>query len=276
VSTVVIKLGGRIFESEVLAAVCSDVAELTKRGDRVVLVHGGGPQATRMQERLGLPTHMVAGRRVTDSATLDVIKMVVGGKLNIDLCAALLRAGASPVGLSGASALTVRAGKRPPRVMEGAGPDPVDFGWVGDVEGINEALVATLLSSGYTPVIACIGASESGDIFNINGDVVANYVASGLRADHLVLVTSVPGVLRDIDDPQSRIRTITAAEARAAVADGSIKGGMIPKVTESIAGLERGVGAIHIVGDLGAGQLRQEIDTPGALGTAVIGTRGGM
>jgi len=272
-TTTVIKLGGNVFEGDALAAVCNDVATIVARGDRVVMVHGGGPQATDLQKRLGIEPRMVAGRRMTDAETLDVMKMVVGGKLNIDLCAALTRAGARGVGLNGASSQAVLAVKRPPRPVVGGGPEPVDFGFVGDVVGVNHDLIQRLLDGGYVPVIACLGGSDDGEVFNINGDVVANHVASALAADHLVLVTGVPGVLRDVSDPSSRIRTITPSEAAAAITDGTIAGGMIPKVDESVQGLERGIGAIHIVGALGPGQLIDEIDTPGTVGTAVIPER---
>lgn len=272
-STTVIKVGGQVFADDVLHNVCTDIAALTARGDRVVMVHGGGPQATALQKRLGLEPNIVAGRRITDTDTLDVMKMVVGGKLNMELCAALTAAGSKPIGLTGASSQAVRATKRPPGPIAGAGPDPVDMGWVGDVQGVNHDLLELLLGAGYVPVLACLGGSPDGDIFNINGDVVANYVASSIEADHLVLVTSVPGVLANVEDTDSRIRTITPSEAEASIDDGTIAGGMIPKVYESVRGLERGIGAIHIVGHLGPGQLLREIDDPGSVGTAVIPER---
>ena len=133
-SPVVIKLGGEVVASPHMAAIAADVAEMHARGERVVVVHGGGPQATELQKRLGQTPQIVAGRRVTDADTLEVMKMVVAGKVNVDPCSALLAAGARPVGLHGASALTVRATKRPPRVVAGGGPEPIDFGHVGDVD----------------------------------------------------------------------------------------------------------------------------------------------
>lgn len=270
-STIVIKVGGDIFEGPVLGVVADDVARAVARGDRVVMVHGGGPQATAMQKQLGQTPHVVAGRRVTDAATLDVMKMVVGGRLNIDLCAALLAAGAHPVGLSGASALAIEARKRPPRVVAGGGDEPVDFGLVGDVTGINHGLIELLLGAGYTPVLACLGAARDGTVLNINADVVANDAAAALSADHLVLVTGTPGVLRDVADPGSRVARLTAAEARATIADGTVTGGMIPKLDESMGVLATGrVGSVHIVGRLAAGDLLREIDEPGAVGTALL------
>ena len=159
---IVVKLGGNAIEGAGAAAICGDVAALTASGAQVVIVHGGGPQATALQAKLGLATKQVAGRRVTDEATLDVMKMVVGGKLNVDLCAALLRAGARPVGLHGASACAIEARRRPPSIIRGSPPEPVDLGLVGDVVAVSHALIGLLLGAGYVPVLACLGASAAG------------------------------------------------------------------------------------------------------------------
>lgn len=267
---VVIKVGGELLRSPELAAITADATALARRGDRVLVVHGGGPQATELQRALGQEPVVVAGRRITDEAALDVMKMAVAGKVNVDLCAALLAAGARPVGLHGASSRAIAATHRPPRVVSGGGPDPIDFGRVGDVTGFNEELLRTLLDAGYTPVLACLGADERGDVLNINADIVANYAAEALGADHLVIVTGAPGVMGDLDDPSSRIATMTAAEARAAVADGTVAGGMIPKIDESLRLLETGrVDRVHIVGDLSPGDLVRALDEPGAVGTAL-------
>lgn len=269
--TVVIKVGGELFLSGALRAVAADAAEAAGRGDRILLVHGGGPQATALQKRLGQEPKVVAGRRITDQAALDVMKMVVAGQLNLDLCAALLAAGASPVGLTGASALAIEAVRRPPRVVSGGGPDPIDFGLVGDVVRFRLELLELLLGAGYTPVLACLGADPGGQLLNINADIIANQLAQSIGADHLVLVTGVSGVLRDVADPASRIPRLTAGDARAAIAEGTIRGGMIPKIEESLAVLETGrVGSIHIVGDLGPGDLLRALDQPGAIGTALV------
>lgn len=270
-SLIVVKVGGNVFEGDAMVAIAADVAAATARGDRVVMIHGGGPQATALQKRLGQEPNVVAGRRITDADALEVMKMVVGGVLNIDLCARLLAAGARPVGLHGASSRAVAGEKRPPRVVSGGGPDPIDFGHVGDVRGVNHELLGLLLEASYTPVLACLAADEAGRVLNINADIVANQAAEALAADHLVLVTGAPGVLRDIGDPASRIPTMTVAQCRAAIADGTVSGGMIPKLDESILVLESGkVGSIHIVGHVDAGQLLGEIDQPGAYGTALL------
>jgi acetylglutamate kinase len=266
----VLKLGGEVVAGPHLPAIARDVAELASSGVPVVIVHGGGPQATDLQKRLGQTPQIVAGRRITDAAALEVMKMVVAGKVNVDLCAAIVAAGGRPVGLNGASARTVDAVKRPPKVMAGAGPDPIDFGHVGDVTGVNRELVALLIERGYVPVIACLGADAQGNVFNINADTVANRLAVALDARALVLVTDVPGVLRDIADPSSRITRLTEREATTAIEQGVITKGMIPKVEESFAAIREGVRAVHIVGKISRGDLAREARSPGSVGTVLV------
>ncbi len=266
---VVLKLGGEVVASIHMAAIAADVTDMQARGERIVVVHGGGAQATELQKKLGQTPRVVAGRRITDADALEVIKMVVAGKMNVDACSALVAAGARPVGLHGASALAVRATKRPPRIVAGGGPDPIDFGHVGDVTGVNRDLIELLAGAGYVPVVACLGADEQGAVLNINADVVASRVAVALDAKALVLVSDVPGVLRDVADPSSRIARLAVAEGRKAIADGVVTRGMIPKLEESFAAIADGVRAVHIVGRLERGQLALEVGDPGSVGTVL-------
>lgn len=266
---VVIKLGGEVIAGPELPHVAADIAAMA-RGHRVVVVHGGGPQATKLQEALGQTPKKIAGRRVTDEATLDVMKMAVAGKLNVDLCAALLAAGAHPIGLHGASSCAIRAEQRPPRVYSGAGPDPIDLGLVGDVTGVNQALLTLLCGAGHVPVLACLGAAEDGRVFNINADIVATRVAVALDAASLVLISDVRGVLRDIKDPTSRLGRLTVDEAKELIATGVAKEGMIPKLEESFTSLAAGAKAVHIVGKLGPGDLLREVEQPGSVGTVLV------
>ena len=268
-TTFVVKIGGEVVGSGEAALLAADLHEL-RAGARIAIVHGGGPQATELQNRLGIPTHQIAGRRVTDAATLDVIKMVVAGKLNVDLCAVLLAAGLSPIGLHGASGHVVRAVRRPPTVYASAGPEPVDMGFVGDVTGFNLELLELLWASHHVPVIACVGADASGGVYNINADLVGNQLAAALAADRLFLVTSTPGVLRDVGDPSSRLARITCGEAREAIVRGVVTGGMIAKLEEAMAVIDRGVGAIHILGKLGPGDLVRAMRQPGSVGTTLV------
>ncbi len=267
---VVLKVGGEVVRSEHLAAIAHDVAELAKSGTKVVVVHGGGPQATELQKKLGQTPRIVGGRRITDDDTLDVMKMIVAGLVNVDLCRALVRAGALPVGLHGASSLTVQATKRPPKVVSGGGPDPIDFGHVGDVTGVNRELLATLTDLGHVPVLACLGCDAEGNVFNINADTVANRVAVALDAKALVLVTDVPGVMGDLKDPASRIPRLDKASGAKAIAEGVITKGMIPKIEESFAAIDEGVRAVHIVGRIREGDLAREVRSPGSVGTVLV------
>ncbi len=266
----VLKLGGEVVQSAELGTVAGDVRALVEAGYPVVVVHGGGPQATALSKRLGLTPAIVAGRRITDRETLEVMKMAVAGQVNVDLCAALVAAGARPVGLHGASDRLIQAVKRPPRAVAGAGPDPIDFGHVGDIVGVRAELVRVLLNLRYVPVIACLGVGDDGAIYNINADTVANHVAMALGARALVVVTDVPGVLRDVADPSSRVARLSEAESKEAIASGVVTKGMIPKLEESFAAIRAGVRAVHIVGKLGHGDLVRALTEPGSVGTVLV------
>ena len=268
-STIVVKLGGEVVAGPHLPAIAADVASLARAGTRVVMVHGGGPQATDLQKRLGQTPKILAGRRITDAETLEVMKMTVAGKVNVDLCAAIVAAGGKPVGLHGASGPVIRAKKRPPRVVSGAGPDPIDFGHVGDVTSIDAALLGLLSNAGFVPVLACLGAGDDGAVYNINADIVANETAIALGAS-LFLVTDVPAVLRDVNDPSSRIARITVAEGKELVTSGVVTKGMIPKLDESFAAIARGVKAVHVVGKLAPGELQRAVSEPGSVGTMLV------
>ena len=267
---VVLKLGGAVLEStEQLGAIARDVATLQSEGTQCVIVHGGGPQATALSKRLGIEPNIVGGRRITDAATLEVCKMVYAGQLNVDLVGAFRNGGVKAVGVSGVSGL-IHAVKRPARIVSGGGDEPIEFGHVGDIVGVTEHLLKILCDGGYVPVIS-LGANENGEPFNINADIAATRVAKALVADHLALIAGgVPGVLRDKDDLSTRIPTLTAAEARTAISDGTIQGGMIPKIEESLEVIASGVGAIHILGTLSSGELRRELSSAGSVGTALV------
>jgi acetylglutamate kinase len=267
--SLVVKLGGAAASGDALAVLCEEVAALTKAGTRLYVVHGGGPQTSELQKALGQPVKRVAGRRVTDEAALDALKMTVGGKLNIDICAALLRAGARPVGLHGASALALEATRRPARSYPGH-PEPVDLGLVGDVVGVNKDLYERLHAGGYVPVVACIGAAPDGAVYNINADAVANRMAVELGAEALVLVSDTRGVLRDVADPSSRIVRMSESEARRAIDSGAVTEGMIAKLEEAFEAILAGVPRIHVVGQLGPGELRRELEQPGSVGTVLV------
>ena len=273
----VLKFGGEVVaDPRALATVLGEVAGLVRSGWRFALCHGGGPQANSLQSRLGLETVKVGGRRVTDEPTLQVMKQVLAGEVSVDVTAAANLAGLQAVGISGVSAGLVTASRRPPMVVSGGGSEPVDFGLVGRVDRIETGLVEHLWEGGYTPVINTLGvepgaSDEQGRalVYNINADTVASELAASLGVEHLFLMTGVPGVLRDKDDPSTRLARLTAAEARDAIESGVIVGGMIPKVEEALDQLEKGIGAVHILGG-GEGVLAAEARDPGSRGTVLL------
>jgi len=260
----VIKLGGDVLEGEALADAAAEIAR-ARAGRRLLIVHGGGPQATALARRLGIESTIVGGRRVTDDPMLDVVKMVVAG-LNVDLVAALRADGVPAFGVSGASGV-IRAHRRPPRIVSGAGPTPIDFGLVGDVDGFDLEVLDMLDARDALPVIACLGADTAGVVLNINADVVASQLAAAVRAGALVACTAVGGVRRDKDDPATRLSRLTVAEARAAIAAGTVQGGMIPKLEEAFAPLAAGVGAVHIVAP---SEIATALLAPGSVGTLLV------
>jgi acetylglutamate kinase len=261
----VIKLGGDVLEGEALADAAAEIARV-RAGRRLLVVHGGGPQATALARKLGVESRVVGGRRVTDDPMLEIMKMIVAGKLNIDLVAALRGDGVPAFGVSGASGV-IRAHRRPPRIVTGAGDTPIDFGLVGDIDGFDTELLDALDARDALPVIACLGADTSGVVLNINADVVASQLAAAVRAGALVACTAVGGVRRDKDDPATRVTRLTVAEAKAAIADGTVQGGMIPKLEEAFAPLEAGVGAVHIVAPT---EIATSLTAPGSVGTLLV------
>lgn len=269
--TIVVKLGGNVAtDPEQLDAIGQDLAALAAAGAAIVVVHGGGPQVSEVSKKLGIEPNIVAGRRITDAATLEVVKYILAGQMSVDFTCGLARSGLRTVGLSGVSSGLVAAVKRPPRVVSGGGDAPIDFGHVGDIVGVNTHLLRTLLDAGYVPVINSVAADAEQRPYNINADIAGTCIAAELGADHLVLLTGgVAGVLGDKDVPETRIPRLTAAQAREAIRSGVIQGGMIPKIEEALAVLDR-VGAVHILGDVSAGELRRALDEPGVVGTAIV------
>jgi acetylglutamate kinase len=266
VETIVVKLGGDVLEGAALASVADSLrAIVTDTPHALAIVHGGGTQVTALAGRLGVETRMVGGRRITDAAALEVLQMVVAGKLNVELCAALQARGVRAVGLHAGSGV-LRARRRPPRVLSGAGPEPIDMGLVGDVVGFDLPLLEALWAASRVPVMSSLGL-EGGAVLNLNADLVASQLAISLHASSLIAVTAVGGVRRDKDDPGSRIGRLTVAEARRAIADGTVQGGMIPKLEEAFAPLEAGVSRVQIVAP---GEIATAVQDPGRAGTLLV------
>lgn len=258
----VLKFGGEVVaDAAALARVLDEVRALVADGWRFVIVHGGGPQSNTQATALGLDVRKVAGRRVTDRATLEVAKQILAGAVNVDVVTAAKARGVRAVGIAGVSLLT--ATRRPAEVVDG---QSVDWGFVGEVSEIDTELLEALWAVGRVPVLAPLAADSSGQAYNINADTVASALAAAVRADHLFLMTAAGGVLKNIAEPDSRIPTLTPNEARDAIASGVIVGGMIPKVADALDQLEQGIGVVHI---LGTTSLRAAANEPGSVGTAI-------
>ena len=267
----VVKVGGDVLLGEAeRQGIAGNVKDLVDNGYRVVLLHGGGPQVNRLQQKHGLTPNKVGGRRITSQDDLLVVKQAICGEVNVDLAQTLQNVGINAFGCNGASGKLVTAVKRPPRVMSGAGPDPIDFGEVGDVTGVNAELLNGLTALGVVPVVATLGVeADSGRVFNINADTTVVQIALAMQADLLLLTTAVGAIYRDLDQPDSRIAEVNAEQAAQLIDEGVIQGGMIPKVEEAISVLKQGVKNIAIVGPQEGGAFLSVAAGKGSKGTVI-------
>lgn len=265
--TVVIKYGGNAMTSETLKdEVVQDLALMKYVGIRPIIVHGGGPEITALLKRLGKETTFVEGLRVTDAETVTTAEMVLAGKINADIVTRLCLQGASAVGLSGKDANLLRARKKQVLVQGKA----VDIGFVGEVEAVNTQILETLLQSDYLPVVAPIGADGVGQSYNINADYVAAALAGALQAEKLILLTDIEGIYKDYADKTSFLPTITVREAQQYLKDGTLQGGMLPKVEACLMALSQGARKAHIIDGRQEHSLILELFTSQGIGTQII------
>ncbi len=245
--TFVVKYGGHAMGEETLGKLfAEDVVLLKQVGLNPIVVHGGGPQIGAMLERLKIKSSFVDGLRVTDRETVEIVEMVLSGSINKEIAASINAAGGRAIGLSGKDASLIRARqlKRTKKDPDGNVEKQVDLGFVGEPWHVDAEVLQTLARSDIIPVIAPIGIGDHGETFNINADTVAGAVAAAVRATRLLLLTDVAGVL---DKSKKLVSELTVAEARAMIADGSISGGMIPKIETCIDAVEGGVEAAVII-----------------------------
>ncbi|WP_314625946.1 acetylglutamate kinase [uncultured Selenomonas sp.] len=267
---VVVKYGGNaMINEELKEKVMQDVALMKYVGIQPVIVHGGGPEITGFLGKVGKETEFISGLRVTDAETVEIAEMVLDGKINSDIVTLLNRRGVSAVGLSGKDANLIRAKKKLATVYEGEESKMVDIGYVGEVEAIDTRLLRDLIAHDYIPVIAPIGVGADGESYNINADYVAAEIAGALGAEKLLLLTDVEGVYKDYEDKTSFISTLTAAEARRYIEDGTLTGGMIPKVEACLRALEAGAAKTHIIDGRLSHSIILEIFTSAGIGTQV-------
>lgn len=266
----VVKFGGEAMRTrEQLDRLAEDIAFLHQIGIPLVVVHGGGAQVTEMEKKLGVSSRFVAGRRVTDAGSLEVLKMILSGTLNLDLVAALRGVGVKAVGLSGVSAGLLESRRKPPTKVTGS-DEVVDFGHVGEVVKVDTSVLEPLLKDGFLPVISPLSADAEGNILNVNADTAATRIAAALKAEKLLLMSDKSGVLANLDDPTTLISQLDSDKARQAIAQGIIKGGMIPKVEESLAALDAGVRSVHVLSALEPHALLIEIFTESGCGTMLV------
>ena len=242
--TVVVKYGGNAMVNDTLKEkVMEDIALMRFVGIHPVIVHGGGPEITWFLKKIGKESSFVSGLRVTDAETAEVAEMVLDGKINSEIVKRMNRRGVRAVGLSGEDANLIRARKKLAKVYDDpdSAPKEVDIGYVGEVAAINTDILETLIKNDYVPVIAPMGVGVDGENYNINADYVAAKVAGALKAERLILLTDVEGVYEDFDNKDSFISILTAAKAREYIKDGTIKGGMIPKVDCCVEAVRKGV-----------------------------------
>jgi acetylglutamate kinase len=260
---VVVKYGGNALagtsDHDALALFAEDIVLMRLVGMRPVVVHGGGPQISELMGRLGKQTEFRNGLRVTDAETVDIARMVLIGQVNPQIVGAINVHGDYAVGLSGEDAGLIRATVRDP-----------ELGFVGDVAAINPDVLDRLLDDEFIPVIATIGTDGAGQSYNINADTVAGAIAESLGAEKLVYLTDIEGLRRQVDDPTSLIRQTTADELAGFIDDGTIAGGMIPKVDSCIHAVRNGVRNAHILDGRVAHVLLLEIFTDRGIGTMVF------
>ena len=265
----VVKVGGAIFASEAATrSLMEQVAILHQVGIRVVLVHGGGPQLDDMQRLLGLEPKMVDGRRVTDEKTVEVTVMVLNGLLNTRLLGICRELGIRAVGISGVDGGLVAAHKRAPVKL--ADGKVIDYGQVGDIDGIDPDVIQKLLDAGYMPVVSPLSCDSKGTLLNINADTVAANIGAALGAEKLLLCTGATGIFEDITDPSTLISYTDLAGLKRLEAGGSFSDGMMPKANAIEAAIRGGVRRVHVISFKSTDALLAEVFTNEGLGTLIV------
>ncbi len=272
----VVKLGGDVLsDRHVLDQVAGQLALLASLSIRLVVVHGGGPQASALTRRMGGEPTMIAGRRVTDDDALEVVKMVYRGQLSTDLVSALHRHGVQAVGVSGVDGDLVTAHRRPPvRVVDDAGTErTVDYGHVGDIDRADPRILNTLLDARFVPVVSSLAGDADGAVYNVNADTVAETLATALKAQKLIFLTGAPGVLRDRNDPSTLVAFADPDDLASLMASGALAGGMRPKVEACIRAATGGVERTHIIDGRAPDALLLEVFTGAGCGTMIVGRK---
>jgi acetylglutamate kinase len=265
----VVKTGGGAFrDTATMRAFMEQIAILHHLGIRVVLVHGGGPQLDEVTAKMGVQTRMVQGRRVTDAAAIDATSMVLNGLVNTRLLALCREFGIAAIGLSGVDGGLVKAHRRAPVTL--ASGEVVDYGMVGDIDGVDGTVITRLLDTGFLPVVSPLSADAAGQLLNINADTVAAAIGGALVAEKLILCTGAPGILERLDDPHSLISYTDVAGLRRLREEGALSDGMLPKSSAIETAIRGGVRRVHVISYASPDALLAEIFTNEGTGTLVV------
>jgi acetylglutamate kinase len=269
--TFVVKAGGGVFaDADSTRLLIEQLAILHYFGVRVVMVHGGGPQLTALSESLGLATQIVDGRRVTDEKSIDVTSMVLNGLINTRILAICRDLNIDAVGISGVDAGLVRAHRRAPVKLEDGSERTIDYGFVGDIDAVNTAVLLKLLDNGLMPVVSPLSADDKGVLLNINADTVAAAIGAAVQAEKLILCTGAPGILEDAADPGSLISYTDLRGLQRLRAAGSLLDGMLPKAQAIEDAIRGGVRRVHIVSYKTGEGILGEVFTNEGTGTLVV------
>jgi acetylglutamate kinase len=267
----VIKAGGAVFSDEISTrGLIEQVAILHQVGIKTVLVHGGGPQLDSLQASLGIETRMINGRRVTDQKSIDVTSMVLNGLINTRILGICRELDIEAIGLSGVDAGLIRAHRRAPVPVSAGSSETVDYGFVGDIDSVNSAVIEKLLADGLMPVVSPLSADSSGTLLNINADTVAAAIGGALAAEKLLLCTGAPGILERVEDPSSVISYTDIKGLKRLRDQGSLKDGMLPKATAIENAIRSGVRRVHVITYKSTDSLLAEIFTNEGTGTLVV------
>lgn len=269
--TFVVKVGGGVFaDVDATRVLIEQIGILHYFGVRVVMVHGGGPQLTELSEALGVSTRVVQGRRITDEKSIDVTAMVLNGLINTRILAICRDLNVDAVGISGVDAGLVRAHKRPPVKLDDGSEETVDFGFVGDIDGLDTTVIRKLLDNGLMPVISPLSADENGVLLNINADTVAAAIGAALAAEKLILCTGAPGILERADDPGSIVSYTDLRGLKRLRDEGSLVDGMLPKAKAIEDAIRGGVRRVHVVSYRSPEGILAEVFTNEGTGTLIV------
>ena len=270
---VLIKYGGHaMIDSDAMSSTARDTVLLKYVGMKPMVVHGGGPEISRSMNKLGKKPKFIGGLRITDQETMDIVKMVLVGKINTDIVSNICLHGGKGVGISGKDNHLIKARKRAPQVVvdnTSGEESTVDLGLVGEIENVNPEIIDMLTENDYIPIVSPIGVDEKANTLNLNADTVAGDIAAKVDAEKLIVLTDVPGILENPNDPETLIKRVRVDEIMELIDDGIVKDGMIPKVSTCLNAIDNGVKTAHIIDGRIKHSVLLEIFTKKGIGTMI-------